>query len=114
MNDSESTSADAVQKVKESAEALQKAQADQIERSNRASEDRMVDLLTKTLKHALYAGDNDNNGQKRFIDVTRIPVICADIASIKDDIKWATRLIIGAVLLGLIGLLIPQFVTLIK
>lgn len=114
MNDSESTSADAVQKVKESAEALQKAQADQIERSNRASEDRMVEVLTKTLKHALYATDNDSNGQKRFIDVTRIPVICADIADIKDDIKWVTRLIIGAVIIGLVGILVPQVFTLIK
>lgn len=101
----EVTSAEAAQKTKEAAEALQKAQAEQIEHSNRASEERITSAFTVALKKAFSTDEID--GQKRFIDITRIPLICQninqmheDIASIKDNLKWGVRVVIGAVLLA--------------
>ena len=53
--------------------------------------------------------------KKKFIDVNRIPLICQDISSIhksiekiEDNVTWIVRLIIGAVLLGLIAILIKK------
>lgn len=43
--------------------------------------------------------------RKRFLDAARIPFICADIAEIKANIAWIVKLIIGAVVLGAIGLM---------
>lgn len=51
--------------------------------------------------------------KKKFIDTSRIPLICQDIKVIHQSIEkidanvtWIVRLIIGAVLLGLVGMLI--------
>lgn len=64
-------------------------------------------LLTEAIQDAF--GKEENSG--RFIDTSRIPLICQDIkgihgevADIKDNLKWITRLIIGAVILALLGL----------
>lgn len=54
--------------------------------------------------------------KKKFIDTSRIPLICQDISNIHKDIKeikgimsWITRLILGAVVLALLGMvLIPK------
>jgi hypothetical protein len=52
------------------------------------------------------------NEDRKYIDITRIPLICqdikdmkSDIANINDNLKWAVRIVIGAVIVGLIGLL---------
>jgi hypothetical protein len=52
------------------------------------------------------------NEDRKYIDITRIPLICQDIkdmkndiANINDNLKWAVRIVIGAVIVGLIGLL---------
>lgn len=110
--DSDTTSKEAVQKVKESAEALQKAQAEQIDQSNRASEERMTDAFKGAIKEAF---STDEGGQKRFIDITRIPLICNTIISvesrlesIEDNQKWVTRLILGGVILAVLAQVIPH------
>ena len=49
---------------------------------------------------------------KKFIDTSRIPLICQDIGNIHADLKeikgtitWISRLIIGAVVLSLLGVI---------
>ncbi len=54
----------------------------------------------------------DSSGQKRYIDITRVPLICQSIVgidnrlkAIEDNQKWATRVILGAVFLAIIAML---------
>jgi len=77
-------------------------------KSTLSSEER----ITKSLADALREVFDANIDSGRFVDVKRIPLICAsivsqanDIKSIKEDLKWAVRIVIGAVLLGLLALL---------
>jgi hypothetical protein len=51
--------------------------------------------------------------KKKFVDVSRIPLICQDISNIhkslekiEDNVSWVVKLIVGAVLLGLIALIL--------
>jgi hypothetical protein len=69
--------------------------------------------ITKSLSDALrdVFGEKENSG--RFIDTSRIPLICQDIkgihgevADIKDNLRWIVRLIIGAVVTALLGLVL--------
>lgn len=60
----------------------------------------------------IKALDNYFNQGKKFIDTSRIPLICQDISNIHSDIKeikgtitWISRLIIGAVVLALLGVI---------
>lgn len=71
-------------------------------------DDKDFEKLAKALKEALTY-----DGTDRPALVARIPVICNDIRSIKESVqelkdnqKWVTRLIIGAVILALIGLVL--------
>ena len=50
--------------------------------------------------------------EKKFINTDRIPLICQDIsnihkdiAGIKNTIDWVTKIIIGAVILALLGVI---------
>lgn len=63
------------------------------------------------LKEALEEYFSRGVDEKRFVDVSRIPLICQDIsniheslADIKDNITWIVRLVIGAVLLALLAM----------
>lgn len=53
--------------------------------------------------------------KKKFIDVNRIPLICQDISNIhksldkiEGNLDWVVKIIIGAVILALIGLILVQ------
>lgn len=55
---------------------------------------------------------HNKSTSNRFIDVSRIPLICADIATIRgqlkaieDNIRWGVRIVIGAVIMALLGML---------
>ena len=67
--------------------------------------------IIDTVTHLLSVGEGQ--GEKKFIDITRIPLICQDItdmkkdiADINDNLKWGIRVVIGAVILGLLTMLI--------
>ena len=52
-------------------------------------------------------------GDKRYIDITRIPLICQSIVGINSrlegiegNLTWGVRIVVGAIILGLIALLI--------
>ncbi len=110
-------SAEAVQLATVHAEAIEAARAVQIEtivtkalaESSALSDDR----VTKSISTALRNVFNENVDTSRFIDVSRIPLICQNIdglhssvSNIEDNLKWGVRIVIGAVILGLLTLLI--------
>lgn len=50
-------------------------------------------------------------GDKRYIDITRIPLICQSIVGIdsrlkgiEGDLKWGVRIVIGAIIAALLAL----------
>lgn len=56
---------------------------------------------------------NQGVDKKKFINTDRIPLICQDISNIHSDIRdikdnqtWLVRLIIGAIVLALLGLVL--------
>lgn len=109
----EITSAEAIQKAKEAAAAVEASRLVQIDASNRESEKRMIESFTAAIERAF---STDDDGQKKFIDITRIPVICHDIASmqrdiaaINDSLKWAVRIVIGGVIVAVLAQIIPHF-----
>lgn len=92
-----------IQKAGEMAEELKKASVH--------TDDNIVKALSVALRDVF--GENENSG--RFIDTARIPLICQDlkgihgeVSDIKDNLKWITRLIIGAVVLALMGLVLVK------
>lgn len=76
--------------------------------------------LLEALKEVFGDGDEKRDPEQMRILIRRIPLICndvkainvgmddikGDIASINDNLKWAVRLIIGAVILGLLKLIL--------
>lgn len=67
--------------------------------------------VTKSLSDALRDVFGEHESSGRFIDVARIPLICQSILttdtrlrSIEDDLKWGVRIVLGAVILGVIAL----------
>lgn len=107
-------SLDAIEKSRAAAEAIEisrstqlKSMLDDVEKRNIAT---LSGVLTKVF------GDFESSG--RFIDLKKIPLICAQISQIHTDIgntnvnvekinesiKWVVRVIIGTLVTGLIGL----------
>ena len=76
-----------------------------------AQDDRTKEKMLDTLDEYFNRGID----KKKFIDVNRIPLICQDIANIhqsiaklEDNTTWIVRLIIGAIVLALLGLVLVQ------
>jgi hypothetical protein len=109
MPDLSPESAEAVHKVKNAAQAVEMARDAQMHSAIEASAETTRAALADALRDVF--GENQDAG--RFIDVTRIPLICAaivnmhgDIAAIKGNITWGVRIVIGAVILGILKLVI--------
>lgn len=73
------------------------------------------DKVAKDLAVALRDVFGENEDAKRFIDVSRIPLLCKsvldihkNIDEIKDNIRWMTRLVVGTVVVALIGFVFKQ------
>lgn len=109
-----STAAEAALAIEEAAkiaaEAVETARKVAKEILERTNEERKIEMLT-TLDEYFNRGID----KKKFIDVNRIPLICQDISNIHADIKeikgtmnWITRLIIGAVVLALLGMVLVK------
>lgn len=112
MNDQiPDASKEAIVKAKEAAEAIEISRSTQMQDMLDRSDERITGLLSKVLKNVF--GEYENSG--RFIDAAKIPLICQQInqlhdnvASIQDNIKWAARIIIGAVILALLALVLKS------
>ncbi len=134
MSDTQQKAQDATQEAiiskQHTAEVVEKARMAQIEAANEKAEELIVKAeavaeklarhtqnsdakITKSLSDALrdVFGEAENSG--RFIDTSRIPLICQDIKgmhssieSIEENISWIVKLIVGTVVLALLGLVI--------
>lgn len=111
QTDAQEASAEAVHKQKNAAQAIESAReaqlADAVEKTAVATKN----ALLEGLKEVFGASDNQDPNQMRIL-VRRIPILCtnietmhADIASIKSNITWAVRAVVGAVIIGLLALL---------
>jgi hypothetical protein len=89
-------------------EAAEKARAAQLREIMEESDQRMTRMLTAALKETFGPEDKGT-----YANIVRIPLICqdlktlrGDVSDIKDNIKWAVRVVIGAVILALLALVL--------
>ena len=73
------------------------------------------DQTAASLAEALRQVFGENEASQRFIDVSRIPLICQSIVDIhknidkiNNNITWAVRTVVGGVILALLTLLIKH------
>lgn len=108
MDDLKTTANEASKEVVESAKlaalAVEKARLAQVE----LNEDKVRNIMKEVL-HDVF---DQNVSSGRFIDINRIPLICQSILGInqtltdlKDNQKWAVRIVLGIVIAGVVGLL---------
>lgn len=79
----EAQSAEAVDAAAIHAEAVEKARMAQVQAMIEESERRMTGALQTALKEVFSEGERN----KRYIDVTRVPLICQNITGIHDSLK---------------------------
>jgi HPt (histidine-containing phosphotransfer) domain-containing protein len=108
---SEHASAEAVHAVKNAAQAVEITRQAQLAEVVEQTAQRTKESLLEGLKEVFGNSDSDNPQQMTIL-VRRIPILCTnieamhqDISDIKGNIKWAVRLVIGTVILGVLGLL---------
>ena len=71
----------------------------------------MDEITEKRIEAAVQRAFSAGVGEKRFIDISRIPLICQSIISIESRLKgiegnlsWGVKIILGAFILGLVAL----------
>lgn len=71
--------------------------------------------VMEAIQEVFGYSDKSADSPEMTVLIRRIPLICqdvkqihADIADIKGNTKWVVRLIIGAVVIGVLGLVIPH------
>lgn len=81
------------------------------EATSNAREAQMHETLVKALREVLV----DGNDEERPMLIKRIPFICRDIlainekvSAINDNIKWGVRIVLGAVIIGVLTLLFKK------
>ncbi len=92
-------SAEAVHKTKNAQQAIEIAR-----------EAQMASAIAQAVKEVFSL--DDGNGQKRFVDISRVPLICQAVVgidqrlkSIEGNMTWGVRIIIGAFIMGVVALL---------
>ncbi len=83
-----------------------------VENTARLTDQRVENALTNALGKVFGSSDSKDPEQMKIL-VRRIPILCTQVenihdslADIKDNIKWATRVVIGAVILSVLGLVL--------
>lgn len=68
---------------------------------------------SKAVADALREVFGEHEESKRFIDITRIPLICQSIVGISarldgidDTFRWGSRIVIGAILVAILSLVL--------
>jgi hypothetical protein len=107
----EEAAAVAVHKAKSLQQAVETARELQTAEVIAETAKRVEASLLKGLREVFGDGDPKEPGQMKIL-VQRVPILCVavkqtqdDIAEIKKNMDWAVKLIIGAVVVGLIALL---------
>jgi len=110
----EEASANAAHQAKTAQEAVEQSREVHLQEAIQKTALETKAALLEGLKEVFGEGDEHNSSQMRVL-VRRIPILCQDIkamhediAAINDNLKWAVRLVIGAILLAVVKLvLIP-------
>ena len=117
----EHASAEAVHKARNAAAAIEIARETQMSEAIEKSALRTKASLLEALRE-VFGDDNAKTPQEIKVLVQRIPILCTsiiaiethleqnskEIAGISDNIKWGVRVVMGAVMLALLGMvLIP-------
>lgn len=96
-----------IMEVQQQAILAAKAHQEAVEKSREAQ---MVAIVGKAITEMFAAEDSE--GINRFVNIGRVPLICQSIigiekrlTTIEGNIVWAVRIILGAVILGLLTLL---------
>jgi hypothetical protein len=73
----------------------------------------MDELTKQEIRQAVQDAFSAGIGENRYIDITRIPLICQSIIGIdkrlkgiEGNITWGVRIVLGAVILALIAVII--------
>lgn len=112
----EEASAHAVHKAKSAAAAVELSREVQMQEAIQKTAEQTKQTVVEALKEVFGDGDENNPTQMKVL-VRRIPILCTnieamhkeiantreDVVEIKDNLKWGTRLVLGAVLLSLLG-----------
>lgn len=110
----EQASAEAVHKAKNAAQAIEFAREAQLAKAVEDTALRTKEALLDGLREVFGDGDEKDPDQMKIL-VRRIPILCAsviqmheDIKNINGNIKWGVRIVIGAVIVAILKLvLIP-------
>lgn len=77
----------------------------------KARTDEELENLMERAFTRMFASE-DADGQNRFINISRVPLICQSIVgintrleNIENNITWGVKLVIGAVILGILALI---------
>ena len=72
--------------------------------------EKLATAFSKSLEELFSLPEGD--ARKRFIDISRVPLICQSILGINSQLKdlqsnltWLVRTVLGAVILGILALL---------
>jgi cell division protein FtsX len=115
----EEATRDAVHKTKNAQAAIELAREVQIEKAVKETALQTKEALLEGLREVFGESDSDNPQQMKVL-VKRIPILCTnvtemhsalketreDVSDMKDHIKWAVRIIVGAFLLAVLNLII--------
>ena len=78
---------------------------------SKAKEEQLEKIISGAITKMFEAEDAE--GHNRFVNVSRVPLICQAIIGInkrlegiESNINWGVKIVIGAVILGLITLLV--------
>lgn len=112
MSHAQDTSAEAVHAAKNAAQAVEAAREAQLQQAIEDTAARTKAALLEGLREVFGESDNARDPDQMVVLVRRIPILCtnveqmhADIAKIQENIGWATKVVIGAVILGLLKLI---------
>lgn len=108
--DAEQASKDAIHKAKNAAQAREMARQAQLDAAVEKTAIRTKADMLDVLKDIFGDGDA-KNPERMTVLVRRIPLLCQnvkqmhdDIQGIRDNMTWATRVVIGGVITGLLML----------
>lgn len=107
------SSKEAIHAAKNAAQAVELAREEQLVSAMRFNDERTVKLFVDAI-HSVFGPVNADQDQMRIL-IPKIPLLCLTVQNqgkmmteIKDDLKWATRLILGAVILAALGVILVK------
>lgn len=103
--------AEAIHKAKNAAQAVEFAREVQLQKAVEETAQKTKEALLEGLREVFGESDSENPQQMKVL-VRRIPILCTnveqmheDLKEMKDNQKWATRIVIGGVIAGVLAML---------